>query len=532
MAARSKKAKTTKAEEKAPRQFVELGTSGLKIYGGQIREEWLPAMKGLKQRIEIFREMRDNDPTVGAILFAIEMLMRQVAWEVEPASEEEADQPAAVFVQECLHDMADTWDDTVASILSMLPFGFSLHELAFKFRQGPKDDSFTSKYSDNRIGLRRIASRAQETIESWDFNEYGDLVSVAQLAPPDWTRREMVAENLVLFRTTATKGNPEGRSVLRNAYRSWYLKKEIERIEAVGIERDLAGLPVISCPPEVLDPYADDEHVAQRQVFEQLIRNVRRDTKEGVMIPLEYDENGNPRYKFELMSTGGRRQFDTSVVIGRYDKRIAQTVLADFILLGQDKVGSFALVDSKTELFGVAIGAWLESICQVFNRDVIPKLLKLNTFDTSRGYPELTHGDIESIDLDKLGAFITAASGAGAQLFPDGELERHLRRVAGLPMPSEDKDELAARGGEPIDVEPAEPARPAATPQPDVKAKGIGVAEGIQSTLLNGAQVGSIVQVAIAARTGEISIPAAVAILQVSFGFDTATARSIVGAGG
>ena len=66
------------------------------------------------------------------------------------------------------------------------------------------------------------------------------------------------------------------------------------------------------------------------------------------------------------MSTGGRRQFDTNAIIERYDTRMAMTVLADFIFLGHQSVGSFALSSDKTELFSMAIGAYLDIIiCEV-----------------------------------------------------------------------------------------------------------------------------------------------------------------------
>ena len=56
----------------------------------------------------------------------------------------------------------------------------------------------------------------------------------------------------LLFRPTAYKSNPEGRSILRTAYRPWYNLTQIENIEGIGIERDLAGLPVVKVPPEVM----------------------------------------------------------------------------------------------------------------------------------------------------------------------------------------------------------------------------------------------------------------------------------------
>lgn len=56
-------------------------------------------------------------------------------------------------------------------------------------------------------------------------------------------------------------------------------------------------------------------------------------------------------WKLELLSSGGDRQFDTNKTIDRYDTRIAMTVMADFVLLGHQQTGSFALSDNKTHIF-------------------------------------------------------------------------------------------------------------------------------------------------------------------------------------
>lgn len=47
-------------------------------------------------------------------------------------------------------------------------------------------------------------------------------------------------------------------------------------------------------------------------------------------------------------------------------------------MLGQQAVGSFALADSKTQIFAMAIGTYLDVICEVFNNQGIPKLIDLN----------------------------------------------------------------------------------------------------------------------------------------------------------
>lgn len=420
--------------------MVELGATGLRHWGGVIDEEFLPALRG-RRATRIYSEMKENDPTVGAMLFAIEMLIRNVEWRVEPGSDQPIDHELAQFVDSCRNDMQDTWHDTLASILSFLPFGFSIHEEVYKRRDGIRidDDSTSSKYADGRIGWRKLPVRAQDTVHRWWFDETrGDqLRGVVQLPPPNYQFFTIPTNKLMLFRTTAAKANPEGRSVLRNAYRPWYFKKRIETIEGIGVERDLAGLPKMEVPPELLDANADAETKALAEQFRKMLRDVRRDEREGILIPRQFDDQNNPMYSFELVRSGGRRQFDTTAIVNRYDRLIASTVLADFIFLGQHRVGALSLGESKTELFGFALGAWLDSITQLFNRVGIPRLLGYNGIRSDTP-PKLTHGDVETVDLGELGDYIAKLAGAGMPLFPDDEIENQLRLQGGLPKKKED----------------------------------------------------------------------------------------------
>lgn len=417
-----------------PAPFVEIGATGLRHFSGVIDEEFLPALRG-QRAIKVFTEMRENDPMVGAMLFAVEMLMRQVEWRIEPGSSDPADVELAAFVDSCRHDMSETWEDTLASIFSFLPFGFSVHEEVFKRRDGPNfdDPESASKHDDGRIGWKKLPVRAQETIDHWIFDPATDaLRGVVQLPPPTYTYRTIPQSKFLLFRTTAAKANPQGRSILRNAYRPWYFKRRIEEIEGIGIERDLAGLPMMQIPSELLQQNAPPEKKALVAEIRKMLRDVRRDEREGIIVPRAYDREGRDLYTFELVRSGGRRQFDTTSIINRYDRLIASVVLADFILLGQQRVGALSLSEDKTELFGVALGAWLDSVTAIFNRVAIPRLLLVNGIQTDT-QPQLVHGDIETVDIADLGEYVAKLTGAGMPLFPDPEVENWLRGQAGIP---------------------------------------------------------------------------------------------------
>ncbi len=289
------------------------------------------------------------------------------------------------------------------------------------------------------IGWQKLPIRAQETLWEWIYDDGDNLLGMSQMPPPKFEILEIPIEKLMIFRTKSRKGSPEGRSILRNAYRSWYFKRRIQEIEGIGVERDLAGFPVLTAP-EGMNIWDDDDPdmAAIRAAADAIVQNVRRDSLEGLSMP--------SGWKLELLSTGGRRQFDTNAIIERYDTRIAMTVLADFVLLGHQQVGSFALSSDKTELFAMAVGAYLDIICETFNNKAIPALIDLNGehFNGITDYPTLEHGDVEGADIQALAAYIKDMTGVGV-LVPDDGIEDFVREAAGLPERLDDSMALNPR---------------------------------------------------------------------------------------
>lgn len=409
-------------------------------------EEFLPELRGIKG-VEAFQEMADNDATIGAILFAIEMLMRQTEFHIEPGGDTEKDREAAEFVESCLDDMDRTWADTLSEILSFMTYGWSYHEIVYKRRVGRTKSPITnSKHSDGLIGWRGLPIRSQDTLYGWVYKDLtDDLIAMDQVPPPYFEHCIIPVEKALHFRTRSRKDNPEGRSILRTAYRSYYFKKRLEEIEGYGIERDLAGFPVLYAPPDLPIWDTDDADMVKTLAqAEAIVSNIRRDAREGLVLP-----GGEAGWKLELITAGSRRQFDTNAIIDRYDKRMATSVLADFVMLGQQQVGSFALADNKTKIFAMAIGTYLDTICEVFNNQGIPRLIDINGdhFKGITDYPYMVHGDIEDKDMASFAAYIADMVGAGV-LIPDEQLEEEVRRVAGLP----EKLETST----PYDVQPGE----------------------------------------------------------------------------
>ncbi len=423
---------------------LEYGQPGLYQYSGRVREEILRQLTG-PAGSRNFRQMADNDATIGALLFAIEQIIRTLKWKALPA---DSNNPQAVknaeFIEECMHDMADTWEDTLSEILSYLTYGFSVHEIVYKIRRGEKGiiDADKSKFSDGKIGWKRLPIRSQESIQraNWVYADNNiDIIAVRQLAPPDFRDVTIPWEKLLHFKTTNYKGNPEGKSILRNAYRPWHFKRNIENIEGIGVERELAGLPIMHIPAELMATDASGNEKAMYASLKEIVTNVRRDEQAGIILPGTRDENGNLLYDMKLLSSSGAKMFDTNKIIERYRNEILSTVIADFITLGQGVAGTQALAQTKVDLFLDAIQSWVGQIESVFNRFAIPRLLRLNGIKDN--FPKLEAGKVKKTDIDQLSKNLLILAQAGMDVFPSDSMDEFVRNAVGLPdKTAEDED--------------------------------------------------------------------------------------------
>lgn len=413
-------------------KYGEFGKTGLPVYAGQIYDEIDKKLTGDKWRKAI-RQMSETDSSIGGLLFVIEMIARQVEWRIVPFEDTPEDEELALFVRQCMfEDMTQTWQSTVAEILSFVPWGWSWFEIVYKQRGGlSKDKTKNSRFSDGRIGWRKWAIRAQESLVEWQFDEWDEVVAMAQLPEPDFQRRTIPIDKSLHFRPSAHKQNPEGRSILRRAHRDFYFKRHIENIEGIAIERELAGLPKIGAPPEIFKSNASPDEQALFAYLKEMGEKIRADEMSYILYPLEYDAKGNKRFDFELMTSGGKRQIDVAGAIDRHDQRMLMSAMADFLLLGSKDVGSYGLSETKFRGFLKAIKTWLDSICDEVNNNAIPPLLRLNGKSSDRA-PYLEAGTLDDISLKDLGDYVDVLSKAG-MTFTDEE-KMYLKGRANIPV--------------------------------------------------------------------------------------------------
>lgn len=397
------------------------------------RREFLAELRG-KNAARVYREMSKNDGIVGGILFAITGIVRSIEWHLEPKKANDAEEPSpeatevAEFVESCMHDMSHTWGDLIAEALTMLPHGYSYLEVVYKRRLGPeqRNGKNRSDFDDGKIGWRKFVNVHQDTIDDWVLDDFGGIQACLQQSS-GLVRVMIPIDKAVMFR--ADRSSPWGESILRTAYVPWYYRKRIQEVEGIGVERDLAGFPVIYAHPDYL--------AVNRGELQNMVRNIRRDEQEGALLPDLRDEHGNKVVSLELLTAAGTRQFDTNTIIGRYTREIAMSVLQDVLLLGHERVGTQALAREKRDLSDTAIQQWIDEIANVFNRHAIPKLLRLNGLDLKLR-PTLVPGDIRDDDAQLFAETLKTLAEAGFSLAGDPAVEQWIRERFGLPEVSDD----------------------------------------------------------------------------------------------
>ena len=433
------------AEKKDKQLYMELGSTGLKRQGGRIQETYLRELSG-DAGCKMRKRMAETDSTFGAILFVIEQIVRSATQSVEERGEGKTSQEAAEFLNGCMNDMSHSWESFISETLSFLIHGWEFNEICWKKRLGEQDEDSdvpSSKYNDGLIGIRKLPTRSQDTLFKWAFDDHGGIQGMWQSAPPHYTPTPIPIKRGLLFRTKAHKGNPEGKSILDVAYRPYYNEIHLEETLLIGVERDLCGLPWIRLPAEI---FMDSDKTAVLQQYKDIIKNIRRDEQEGVLLP--YDPENEEAYKLALLSSGGKRQFDILKLIQHFNLQKMQTVLADVILVGHESFGSRALYGGKFGTLEVAVMGWLDSIKGVLNSHLVTRLMKLNAaaFPGLEEYPVITYSMPKVPALKDVVEMIKALATAGADLFPNVELMNALLARAGLPEMSEEELEKASAG--------------------------------------------------------------------------------------
>lgn len=448
-----------KARAAGGEDMVAIGDTGLRHYNGVLYEEHRQALAG-DRWTAVVKEMSEEDSTIGAALFAIDNLVRAVPWDFEPAADSGTEgERWADLCRSAISDMSMSWADTVSSIFTMVPYGWSYHNVINKRRQGEQpykpDDPMaaaSSDYDDGLIGWRIIEPRSQDSKLRWELDARNGIRGMWQ-QPISGPAVLIPIERSALFRTSVKKNSPEGISCLRWAHWAYYSLRKIEVYEGIGIERDLAGLPVGKVPSSYLSSTAKQAEKDAVVGMKKTLMNVRANENAAFLWPSDRDDRGNEMFPLDLMTSGGRRQIDVSAVIMRKRAEMAGCLLADWLSLGHEANGSRALGSSKIDLFQRCLATWTQGVADIFDAHLTPRLMRANGVSPQLR-PRLRPGKVDQVDIEQFAGAWSSLITSGA-ITNTADTEAWARQQVGAPGIDEDEWAAAQPGAVPAETEGA-----------------------------------------------------------------------------
>ena len=348
--------------------------------------------------------MRRSDGTTSAAMRIVKLPLISADMVVKPASEDDADKKAADVVYHNLMQIG--WKQFLKEALLMLDFGFSLFEKVYDVI--PYDEG-------DYIGIMYAESRKQTTILKWQM-ENGEP-GVTQTNPNGGENISIPREALILFTNDQEGNNYEGRSLLRAAYKHWYIKESLYKIDAMGHEKQGLGVPKLTVP--------SDANEADKEKARQIVKNMRANEASYVELP--------EGFELEFMDMKSSSTRDPIPSINHHTTQIMKSVLAQFIELGSNtsNSGSNALSTDHSALFMKSETALAAQIAEVLEEQFIPDIMNFN-FPNLKEYPTIEFSNLADTDLTALANNIQKMFASHA-ITPDPELEKYLRKIFSLP---------------------------------------------------------------------------------------------------
>ncbi|MBC7287892.1 MAG: DUF935 family protein, partial [Armatimonadetes bacterium] len=399
----------------------ELGFTGSRRFAGLGDDEYNPDLTGTRA-FDVYERMLASDGQVQAVFLVITLPIQSTRWFVEPAADDARSRQVAEFIEYNLFEgMTSPWSIVLHHALLALFYGVSILEKVFEVRDG-------------RVYWRKFAPRHPRTISRWENSPDGGLAGLRQAGIDGQGRYREVfipIEKLLVFTWREEWENPQGRSILRPAYKHWFIKDALYNISAVGAERSLVGVPLGRLP--------QGYSASDKQSLQQIIESLRSHEASGVTLPPGYDIT---------WLEARRNPAEILPLIEHHDLQIARCVLAQFLNLGATRYGSRSLSQDHRKLFLLALNGTARWIADMFNRYAIPQLCRFNWPDLDQ-YPRLSHANIyELLDADAIAEQLASLTKAGL-ISADAEVENRIRSIMGLPELQERQPSVSAPEEEP-----------------------------------------------------------------------------------
>lgn len=395
-------------EESQNQLQIQIGETGTMVTQGVLSNvDYNFDLTGTK-RISEFDKMKLGDGTVRAALSAVKLPLKSANWYIKPPKDKDDTDEDTVFIKEQLLENDNfSWLQLLNKVLTFVEYGNSIFEKVFY------------PMPNGKVGWRKFGHRLSKTIYRWTFQD-GKTPGITQMLATSVGApiREIPKWKLLYFINELEGSNYEGISFLRAAYKHWVYKDLYYRIDVMASEKHGLGTPIIHHPPT-----AKPQDIAKAR---EIARNMRSN-------PMAYMDLPNG-FTIDMLDQKAHTLKDPKEMIAHHNREIVLSFLAEFLDLGADGAGSYALSSDKSDFFMLSLESIAKTIQEPFNQ-AIKELIILNK-GPQESYPTLEYSGIGKADLQKLATALNSLSSAGF-IHPDEATETHLREEFNLPEAEE-----------------------------------------------------------------------------------------------
>ncbi len=128
-------------------------------------------------------------------------------------------------------------------------------------------------------------------------------------------------------------------------------------------------------------------------------------------------------------------------MLGRYERLILRSVLADFVTLGDQGVGSFALGATRSDLFIGALRGFMDAISDAITNQAVRRLMLVNGIDPALT-PTFRLNDPSAPDAAAFATTLATLAGIGAVDVETPEMREHVYDLLDLPKPKDGFDAI------------------------------------------------------------------------------------------
>lgn len=352
-------------------------------------------------------EMQKHDGEVKALVKLLSLPIQSANIDIVPAEEDSGE---AEFIEDTLlkpkeeGGMSTPIGLVVADMCRAISEGFRLYEKVFEIVD-------EGQYK-GKLKLRKLAPRDAQTITLKADNTGGFDGAVQRVNyKGESIEVELPKERCLLYTHNKEKNWLYGESDLKSAWYHYDKKHKLMFIMHKMAELGAFKMKHVEVPNT--SPLSDGENTKLNKALRSLgFRSNYIRTPDGVKINFH-----EPVSKQDIVS-----------YINYHDQQMAKSVLAQFINMGQDGVGSYALSKDHTDIFMISIRAIMNNIESTINSYLIPQLIDYNF--SNKQYPKFKFEDLTENTKELMKDIFYKIVEKRPEQMPEGFISEMIKRVA------------------------------------------------------------------------------------------------------